>query len=179
MKTCSKCKVEKPKSDFYSCRTTRAKDGLQRYCKSCKSNSTSTERYKKARNKRRRHRRLSDSCFRIKQNIRTRTYKCVKSVNNNPKKYRTFDWIGCEPDELLVHLLLSLKKEDRVNYLSYPADYHIDHIIPLATAKTEEQIKELTHYSNLQLLLAIENLKKGKKYDINREEDEGVFPRRQ
>ena len=85
----------------------------------------------------------------------------------------------CGPDELLVHLLLSLEEEERVNYLSCPTDYHVDHIVPLAIADTEEKVKELTHYSNLQLLLAVENLKKGKKYDIDREEDEGVFPRRQ
>ena len=175
MRTCSRCKQEKSKSDFHKC--SNREDGLQRYCKKCKYAYSS--KYKKIRNKRRKHRRLTDEVYRIKQNIRARTYRCVRSVNKNPKKYRTFDWIGCEPDELLVHLLLSLEKEERVNYLSAPTDYHVDHIIPLAIADTEEKVKELTHYSNLQLLLAEENLKKGKKYDMNREEDEGVFPRRQ
>ena len=179
MKTCSKCKQEKPREEFYACRVTKAKDGLQRYCKSCKAEYTSSKKYKHARNKRRRKRRLTDDVWRIKQNIRARTYKSIKSVTNNPKKYRTFDWIGCEPDELLVHLILTLEREDRVNYLSCPTDYHVDHIVPLASAKNQEQVKELTHYSNLQLLLAVENLKKGKKYDINREEDEGIFSRRQ
>lgn len=174
MRTCSRCKQKKSKSDFHKC--SNREDGLQRYCKDCKN--AYSNKYKKIRNKRRKHRRLTDEVYRIKQNIRGRTYKYVRSVNKNPKKYRTFDWIGCEPDELLVHLLLSLEKEERVNYLSCPTDYHIDHIIPLAIADTEEKVEELTHYSNLQLLLAEENLKKGKKYDINREEDEGIFPSR-
>ena len=40
---------------------------------------------------------------------------------------------------------------------------HIDHIIPLATAKTEEDVIKLCHYTNLQLLKAKDNLKKGAK----------------
>ena len=33
MKTCTKCKIEKPFSDFYRCKAT--KDGVQFYCKEC------------------------------------------------------------------------------------------------------------------------------------------------
>ena len=40
---------------------------------------------------------------------------------------------------------------------------HIDHIIPLAKAKTEEDVYTLCHYTNLQPLWAIDNLKKGSK----------------
>ena len=42
---------------------------------------------------------------------------------------------------------------------------HIDHIIPLATAKTEEDIIKLCHYTNLQLLKAKDNLRKNAKND--------------
>ncbi len=41
--------------------------------------------------------------------------------------------------------------------------WHIDHIIPLASAKTEEELKSLCHYTNLQPLWAKENLSKGAK----------------
>ena len=40
---------------------------------------------------------------------------------------------------------------------------HIDHIIPLSSAKTEEEVYELCHYTNLQPLWAEDNLKKGSK----------------
>ena len=40
-------------------------------------------------------------------------------------------------------------------------DIHIDHIIPLSSAKTEEEVYRLCHYTNLQPLWAEENLKKG------------------
>jgi hypothetical protein len=41
--------------------------------------------------------------------------------------------------------------------------WEIDHIIPLASAKTEEEVYKLCHYTNLQPLWANENFKKGKK----------------
>jgi hypothetical protein len=41
--------------------------------------------------------------------------------------------------------------------------WHIDHIVPLATAKTEEQVAKLNHYTNLQPLWAKDNMSKGAK----------------
>lgn len=39
----------------------------------------------------------------------------------------------------------------------------IDHIIPLSIAKNEEEVIKLCHYTNLQLLRAEDNIKKGNK----------------
>jgi len=41
--------------------------------------------------------------------------------------------------------------------------WHIDHIIPLSTAKTEEDIIKLCHYTNLQPMWAEENIAKSNK----------------
>jgi hypothetical protein len=42
--------------------------------------------------------------------------------------------------------------------------WHIDHIIPLATAKTEQDVYTLSHYTNLQPLWAKDNISKGAKW---------------
>lgn len=42
--------------------------------------------------------------------------------------------------------------------------WHLDHIIPLASANTEEDIIKLNHYTNFQPLWAKDNLSKGCKY---------------
>ncbi len=39
--------------------------------------------------------------------------------------------------------------------------WHIDHIVPLASAKTESEMAALCHYTNLQPLWASENRRKG------------------
>jgi hypothetical protein len=41
------------------------------------------------------------------------------------------------------------------------SEWHIDHIIPLSSAKTEDELYKLCHYENLQPLWAEDNLKKG------------------
>jgi hypothetical protein len=42
-------------------------------------------------------------------------------------------------------------------------EWHIDHIIPLSSAKSKEELISLSHYSNLQPLWREENLLKGSK----------------
>lgn len=42
--------------------------------------------------------------------------------------------------------------------------WHIDHIIPLSSAKTENELYKLWHYTNLRPISATENLKKGDKF---------------
>ena len=43
---------------------------------------------------------------------------------------------------------------------------HIDHIIPIISADSEQRILELNHYTNLQWLTEQDNLIKGSKIDI-------------
>ena len=46
------------------------------------------------------------------------------------------------------------------------SEWHIDHIIPLSSAKTEDEVYKLCHYTNLQPLWAEDNLKKSNKFII-------------
>jgi len=48
--------------------------------------------------------------------------------------------------------------------------WEIDHIIPISSAKTKEDVLKLCHYTNLQPLWWRDNLKKSNKYfPINKE----------
>lgn len=43
--------------------------------------------------------------------------------------------------------------------------YHIDHVKPLSSASSKEEVVSLSHYSNLQLLYPIHNLQKSNRLD--------------
>ena len=51
---------------------------------------------------------------------------------------------------------------------------HVDHIIPLSTANTEEDILKLCNFKNLQLLKAKDNLDKKDKlnWEVRNDKDE-------
>jgi hypothetical protein len=95
----------------------------------------------------------------LKHNVRGRLYKYL-SVKNIRKNNKTFDVVGLTPPELLIYLEKQFK--DNMSWNNY-GEWHIDHIIPLSSAKTEEEIYVLCHYTNLQPLWAEDNLKKSNK----------------
>jgi len=70
--------------------------------------------------------------------------------------------LGADFPTVIQHL----KQSAIHNYGFYTniSDYHIDHIIPCASAKTEEEFIKLQHYTNLQLLTPKDNLRKSCKY---------------
>lgn len=68
--------------------------------------------------------------------------------------------IGCSLEELKNHLEKQFKVGMTWNNWSL-FGWHIDHIIPLSSAKTESEMIKLCHYTNLQPLRAEENHKKG------------------
>ena len=48
-------------------------------------------------------------------------------------------------------------------------EWELDHIIPISSATTEEEVYKLNHYTNFQPLWMSENRKKGNKILENRE----------
>ncbi len=46
-----------------------------------------------------------------------------------------------------------------MNWENY-GKWHVDHIVPLASAKSKEELEKLYHYTNLQPLWAADNIRK-------------------
>ena len=106
------------------------------------------------------NRKKYDYIFKIAHNMRVRMSVFLKS-NNITKNNKTFEVVGCSPEFLKEYLEKQFK--EGMSWDLMGTHIHIDHIIPLSSAKTEEEVYELCHYTNLQPLWAEDNLKKGSK----------------
>lgn len=100
-----------------------------------------------------------DINYRLTCSLRSRLRDVLKGKN---KSQKTMDILGCSKEELREHLEAQFTKGmSWDNYGKY--GWHIDHIIPLSSAKTEEELIKLFHYTNTQPLWSDENLKKSNK----------------
>jgi hypothetical protein len=82
--------------------------------------------------------------------------------NNISKKNKTFDIVGCTPEFLREYI--EQKFTEGMSWDNYGRNgWHVDHIIPLSSAKNESEIYKLCHYTNLQPLWESENIKKSNK----------------
>ena len=74
------------------------------------------------------------------------------------KVKRTHEILGCDWDFFKSHIERQFPKgmtwENR-------SEWHIDHITPMATASTEEEVLALNHFTNLRPMWAKDNLAKG------------------
>lgn len=77
----------------------------------------------------------------------------------------TQELIGCDWSFLNNYLLKTFQQRYEIEYDSSVHSVHIDHIQPLSSAKTEEDVRKLCHYSNLQLLLAEDNWRESNKQE--------------
>jgi len=121
-----------------------------------------TERKKKSH-----HKRLKiDPVYKLSKKIRNLIGMSFKN-SGFTKKSSTFKILGCTFKEFKIHLKNQFESwMSWDNYGAYKTDgprtWNIDHIIPLATAKTENEIVKLNHYTNLRPLCSKENLDKWK-----------------
>lgn len=100
-----------------------------------------------------------DPIFRMAQRCRKRLWAALKE-GGYTKRSRSFDIIGCTPEHLMNHLASMFS--DGMTIENY-GHWHIDHIIPLASAKSEDEVIRLCNYTNLQPLWAKDNIRKGAK----------------
>jgi hypothetical protein len=162
-KVCNTCNTAKPASDYRSGR---------KQCKSCENKiryqinklrkQTDPEFASQWRSfdvKRKRRKEREDPMAGFIQIMRV----CVRkglSRKGYTKKSRAYEILGAEWSEVKLHME-SLFKEGMT--WDNHGEWHIDHIIPISSGKTEDEVIKLCHYTNLQPLWKTENLLKGDK----------------
>lgn len=176
---CTSCEIDKPASEFG--KSTTRSSGIMPRCKECistvgkqyykrksedvrqKNNKyyhDNKPRVKQARRIQLKTRLQSDIKYNLARRLQNSLYYALKR-NEWKKQSRTRALLGCDLDTLKKHIesqfLPGMSWDNRDLW-------DIDHIIPLASAKTIEQLHILSHYRNLQPLWrhANRNIKKDK-----------------
>ena len=101
----------------------------------------------------------TDPVYRFKVKIRKRIRSILKD-RGYTKKSKTHEILGISYEEFNLHMERQFVKG--MTWDNY-CEWHIDHIIPLATAICEDDVIRLNHYTNLQPLWAEDNIRKGSK----------------
>lgn len=170
LRKCADCKIEKNLETAFSKNKYMAK-GREYYCKECKKQrrkkwlETGDNKEKKLAQvraykhtpefKAKRNKKSLTTEQRIIHNVRSRTRKCFLGYY---KDKTTKTLLGCTVEKLTTHL--SAKFTEGMTLENY-GKWHIDHIVPLSSAKTKQELEKLCHYTNLQPLWAKDNLSKG------------------
>ena len=114
-------------------------------------------------NKRGMERRVSDPSFKLAGNIRNAIGVALK---NNARTGHTIELLGCSIEYFRDYLEALFQPGMTWNNWSRTG-WHIDHIIPLSyfDMADPEQQKRAWHYTNLQPLWAVDNLRKSNKIE--------------
>lgn len=102
--------------------------------------------------------RKTNPLYRVKSNLRRRINRYLKS-----KSESTENILGISYSDFMIYIQNKFTEGMTLDKLG--KDIHIDHIIPLSSAKTEQELYQLCHYTNLQPLWAKDNLIKSNKLD--------------
>lgn len=121
-------------------------------------NRESTKRRRKKITAYEENRKKIDPVFKLKKQIRN---EIRMSFNRGGfrKSVRTEAVVGCTLQELYDHLCMTYRVRYGMEYNGNDP-VHIDHIVPLSKAHTEEEVFNLCRWDNLQLLTAEDNLAK-------------------
>lgn len=177
-KICRTCDINKPSNDFH--RSKASLDGLMFQCKLCKTQymkdhyqlnkeriKTQARSYFKqnkskvnaSRLRYQKHKESTDLTFKLVRRLRNRLYYALKRASWK-KDTHFHKYIGCTLDELKQHL--STQFQSGMSWDNY-GSWEIDHIIPLSSGKTQEDLYKLCHYTNLQPLWVKDNRSKSNK----------------
>lgn len=165
----NKERVNRKKRENYAKNKEHFKEYKRRYRKENQERENDLKRKNYAENKehyneyKRQYRKLQkdNPLFQLAKRIRNRTYSTFRKMKV-PKKSKTQEMLGCNWEELKIHIENQFTEGMSWDRLG---EIHIDHIIPLASATTEEELIKLAHYTNLQPLWAEDNMAKGAKLE--------------
>lgn len=134
---------------------TRHKTSKKKYCKN------NSEKLLLKQLIRQKERKLKDQLYRLKCNLRSTISSNIKKSGYS-KKSKTHKILGCNYEDFKQHLEgLFESWMNWGNYGLYNGQekygWDIDHFVPLASAKTEEELLKLCHFCNLQPLCSYTN----------------------
>lgn len=103
----------------------------------------------------------SDPVFAMRARLRCLIGNSIKNGGYS-KRSRTQEILGCDWNAFKSHI--------EANFLpgmtwANRNQWHIDHVLPLASAAHEDDVVALNHFTNLQPLWALDNIRKGAKLD--------------
>jgi transposase-like protein len=110
------------------------------------------ERINKYHNKRKQ----TDPLYKMRCNIRSLIANSMKNKGYT-KSSRTYQILGCDFETFKKHIERQFTKG--MNWNNH-GKWHYDHIIPISSAQTEEEVIKLNHYTNFQPLWAEDNIRK-------------------
>jgi hypothetical protein len=156
---CMKCHIRKDITEFYSFKTSSCKEceklRMKEYREKFPNERKNTKlKYKKQKME-------NNPVYRVELAMRRRLKLYIKRKSFKNKN-RFEDIIGVTTNDFRTYIE-SLFNEGMTwdNYGLY--GWHIDHIIPLSSANTIEDLERLCYYTNLQPLWAKDNLSKSNK----------------
>jgi hypothetical protein len=136
------------------------------------NNKESHKEYSKQHNKQRRQ---NDPLFKLSCNIRTLISFSFKNKGYR-KNTKTEQILGCTIEEFKIYIEKQFIHP--MSFDNYGPVWEIDHITPISSAKTEEDIITLNHYTNLRPLFKTTEIAEQYGYDIegNRNKSNKISP---
>lgn len=155
MKACKSCQIEKPLTEYYKNSRGHAH---RSYCKICCSLKACARL--KANPPTKEARRLSQAKFR-KNNPQYNALQLKKGRDKAPHKQRARNAYHKAAKKQATPIWLTKEQKAQIMaiYASCPADFHVDHIIPI----NGKNVKGFHVPWNLQHLPALDNIKKNNK----------------
>jgi hypothetical protein len=146
------------------------KDKRKEYSKKYR-NGKNRDNYLKKKRERNKKYNQNNLQYKLCNALRTRLYISLKKQGLK-KNDSTMELVGCSKIQLIEYLESQFK--DGMCWQNWSLNgWHIDHIRPVSSFDLSDpaQVKECFHFSNLQPLWAIENLKKSDSWDEGPQDD--------